>query len=57
MKGKRLSAKVTEKQLQELRSRVEKILQRNVTVEFEGKAVKVDKSTIAKLFVFHRRWA
>ena len=52
MKGKRLSAKVTEKQLQELRSRVEKILQRNVTVEFEGKAVKVDKSTIAKLLSF-----
>jgi len=52
MKGKRLSAKVTEKQLQELRSRVEKILQRNITVEFEGKAVKVDKSTIAKLLSF-----
>ncbi len=52
MKGKRLSAKVTEKQLQELRSRVEKILQRNIAVEFEGKAVKVDKSTIAKLLSF-----
>lgn len=52
MNGKVLPAKITEKQLQELRAQVEKVLKRELVLQHEDNSATLDKPKIATLLSF-----